>query len=148
LRSVTAPLLGGTRQGLRPMTDKATLEAVRFAVGGITAGPEDDWCDNLTVALCTYFESHPGKPDTDEETEHGWHPWAEEQADSLIEAIAQAAIDAMPGWDWACDSMADAFLYKPGKRPDHDHMDVMGCAKNSPATAFAIAMLRAVGEKE
>jgi len=27
LRSVTAPLLGGTRQGLRPMTDKATLEA-------------------------------------------------------------------------------------------------------------------------
>jgi hypothetical protein len=61
---------------------------------------------------------------------------------------AQSATDAMPGWDWACDSMADAFLYKPGKRPDHDHMDVMGCAKNSPATAFAIAMLRAVGEKE
>tara|TARA_S200002703_G_scaffold98935_1_gene85567 strand:- start:813 stop:971 length:159 start_codon:yes stop_codon:yes gene_type:complete len=24
------------------MTDKATLEAVRFAVGGITAGPEDE----------------------------------------------------------------------------------------------------------
>jgi hypothetical protein len=80
------------------MTDKATLEAVRFAVGGITAGPEEDWCDNLTVALCTYFERHPGKPDTHEETEHGWHPWAEEQTDSLIEAIAQAAIDAMPGW--------------------------------------------------
>lgn len=80
------------------MTDKETLEAVRFAVGGITAGPKEGWCDNLTIALCTYFEDHLEKPNTDEETEHGWHPWAEEQADSLIEAIAQAAIDAMPGW--------------------------------------------------
>lgn len=54
----------------------------------------------------------------------------------------------LPGWEWACDSMANAFLYKPGKRPDHNPMDVMGWAKNSPATAFAIAFLRAVGEKE
>lgn len=50
--------------------------------------------DNLSIALCTYFDDHPNRPDDEEEDgEHGWRPWVVQKCDEALALIRQALVD-------------------------------------------------------
>lgn len=48
--------------------------------------------DNVAIALATYFEEHPHKPDEEVDDELGWTPWVVEQVNFTLDAIAKALL--------------------------------------------------------
>lgn len=70
-------------------------DPLRGILGGVPAGDVDTcYTDNVAIALCTYFDDHPLKPE-EEEGEHGWTPWVVEQVNATLDAMADAARNAM-----------------------------------------------------
>lgn len=66
---------------------------LRNKIGSVGAGVfPDTWggSDNVAIALATYFDGHPLKPDDGEQDDNGWHPWVAEQVDATLDAIAAA----------------------------------------------------------
>lgn len=63
----------------------------RNRIGGAAAGNlPPGYLDNVGIALATYFDSHPLKPEGDEQDDSGWHPWVSEQVDAALDNIAAA----------------------------------------------------------
>lgn len=71
-------------------------ENLRHIISSIDAGDGAKPCDNLVIALASYFERCVDCPD-DELDEHGWQPWAIEQTDITINRIVDAVIDYAKG---------------------------------------------------
>ena len=67
-----------------PPAGRGEGEKLRNRIGGlhIVGG------DNLSIALCTYFSSHLDRPENDEDTEHGWGEWVEQQCNKTLDDIA------------------------------------------------------------
>lgn len=66
---------------------------LRNTIGSVDAGVfPDTWggSDNVAIALATYFDGHPLKPDDGEQDDTGWHPWVIQQVDATLDAIAAA----------------------------------------------------------
>lgn len=52
---------------------------------------EGSGADNLAVALCSYYDSHPHKPVEDEYGDSGWTVWVEMMANAALDRIVGAA---------------------------------------------------------
>lgn len=70
--------------------------ALRNVLGCVPAGTwqEGLFADNVAIALCSYFDSLPMKPQ-EEECEHGWTPWVIEQTNATLDMLAESAIVAL-----------------------------------------------------
>ena len=54
-----------------------TPDQIRTALAGFQMD-EDGKGDNLAIAICTYFDSHPDRPGDDKDDDDGWSPWVRE----------------------------------------------------------------------
>ena len=74
-------------------------QKVRNAIGGAfveDSGPRAV-DDNLAIALCTYFNDRPDCPDEPNSDEHGWKPWVAAKCNAALDAITEAAVEAVTG---------------------------------------------------
>ena len=70
------------------------LELAIERVGGVDV---EERGDTLAVALCTYCQDHPLKPDDDQEdNEYGWHPWVAQKCDESLALIRAALEESKP----------------------------------------------------
>ena len=69
------------------VTDIARL---RQEIGCYPIDDDDKYSDNLSIALCSYFESHIQCPIDHEQTENGWNPWAEAKANAAVDGLSLA----------------------------------------------------------
>lgn len=75
-----------------------TRQDLRNRIGSVTVGVPgsyslpDGVVDNLAIALCSYFDCDPRKPD-EEEGENGWTPWVIAQTNATIDAIVDIAME-------------------------------------------------------
>ncbi len=63
------------------------------AISGLDAGGpdiEDCFRENLSIALCCYFDSHHCRPEDDPIGDHGWGEWVALQCDETLKNIAIA----------------------------------------------------------
>ena len=63
------------------------IGSVDMAVDGET------FADNLAIAICTYYDDHPKRPEDDEDDDECWSPWVREQHDKIMDRIVDAATD-------------------------------------------------------
>jgi hypothetical protein len=61
-----------------------SVEQSRNIIGCVECGG-----DNVAIALATYFESHPNRPEDDEDDE-GWGAWVKEKANDTLDRVAEA----------------------------------------------------------
>lgn len=69
-----------------------TLKDRLYREFGYLAMDESPTADNLGIALCQYFESHPDRPEDDEDTDSGWGQWVEDRACAIIDKLVQIAL--------------------------------------------------------
>ena len=78
------------------MIDQKRLEQI---IGGTNI--EDDLgprgsCDNLAIALATYFEDHTDRPEDDEhDDELGWGVWVIKKSNEAIALIAKEVLEGI-----------------------------------------------------
>lgn len=70
------------------------MDTLRNRLGGLLV--EDDNShgipDTLAIALCTYFEDHPDRPDEDPiDDELGWGKWVAAKVDACLDRLATEA---------------------------------------------------------
>lgn len=68
----------------------------RNAVGSVEVDDDGYPGDNLAIALCSYFETHPDRPNDDQETDHGWGEWVEQRADEVLAKIVRTLRPDLP----------------------------------------------------
>jgi len=91
------------------MIDQKRLEQI---IGGTNVeddlGPRSS-CDNLAVALASYFEDHMDRPEDDEHDEElGWGVWVIEKTNAAIALIAKEVLEEI-----RCHNTTQTPLSKP-----------------------------------
>ena len=70
-------------------TEHGEATKVRNVLGSISVeSAEHEPCDNLAIALVSYFERHMDCPDEPNDPELGWKPWALAKCDAALDLIA------------------------------------------------------------
>lgn len=78
---------------MKTLPDEQTLRNIV----GSTLCDDEPLSDNVAIAMCGYFESHPSRPEDDRITDdHPWGVWVEEQANLTLKRIVDAVIAAAP----------------------------------------------------
>jgi hypothetical protein len=73
-------------------------QRVRNAISGtlVEHGPVHAVFDNLAIALCTYFDEHPNRPDEETDEELHWTPWVLSKTNAALDAITDAVMKLLP----------------------------------------------------
>ena len=61
--------------------------AARQIMGIDVGSGVDQFPDNLAIALCSYFEDLPTRPEDDEDDGETWSPWVREQYSATEKSI-------------------------------------------------------------
>ena len=69
-------------------TEHGEATKARNVLGSISVeSAEHEPCDNLAIALVSYFERHMDCPDEPNDSELGWKPWALAKCDTALDLI-------------------------------------------------------------
>ena len=75
-----------------------THNHLRNRAGNIPALKEEPGGDNLGIALCTYFNSHPDQPEDDPiDDQVGWGDWVIEKTNDLIDRVIKTVLQVERG---------------------------------------------------
>lgn len=70
-------------------------QKVRDVLAGLRLD-NDTWRASLSVILCEHFACLSDCPDDGEVDDNGWHPWAVERCERMLDQLARAAVGALP----------------------------------------------------